>query len=256
MTGRIAWISLTPVKATRLHVVEEVELTEAGVHGDRRFFLVDENGRRVNCKDHGPLQLIHADYDETADFLTLHFPDGDVAEGAVERGGEIETTLSGRPRLARPLVGPWSDAITTYAGRSLRVVEPALPAQDRGRSGAATLLATSSLDALAGQLGVAAVDPRRFRMNFVVDGLDPHEEDRWHGRRVRVGDAVVIPQGNVGRCAITTQDPDRGVADLDTLKALAAYRGEVETTEPLPFGIHAAVAQAGRVRVGDPVEAL
>jgi uncharacterized protein YcbX len=257
MSARVAWISLTPVKATRLHVVDEVELTEAGVHGDRRFYLVDENGRRYNCKDHGPLQLVRADYDEAADFLTLRFPDGGVAEGAVERAGEIETTVSRQPRLARPLVGPWSDALSTYAGKSLHIVEPELPAQDRGcRNGAATLLATSSLDTLAGRLGVDAVDPRRFRMNFVVDGLEPHEEDGWHGRRVRFGGAVVIVHGNVGRCAITTQDPDRGVADLDTLKALAAYRGDIETTEPLPFGVHAAVAQPGRVRVGDPVEVL
>jgi hypothetical protein len=63
-----------------------------------------------------------------------------------------------------------------------------------------------------------------------------------------------VPQGNVGRCAVTTQNPDSGSPDLDTLKALAAYRRAVATTEPLPFGVYAAVAQPGRVRVGDPVE--
>jgi uncharacterized protein YcbX len=63
-----------------------------------------------------------------------------------------------------------------------------------------------------------------------------------------------MPQGNVGRCALTTQNPDTGAPDLDTLKALAAYRQVVETTEPLPFGVYATVAHAGRVRVGDTVE--
>ena len=105
-------------------------------------------------------------------------------------------------------------------------------------------------------LGVERVDGRRFRMNFGIDGLEPHEEDGWRGRRVRVGEAVVVPQGNVGRCVITTQNPDTGITDLDTLKGLAAYRRDVETTEPLPFGVHAAVAQPGRVRVGDPVDLL
>jgi uncharacterized protein YcbX len=61
-------------------------------------------------------------------------------------------------------------------------------------------------------------------------------------------------QGNVGRCAITTQSPETGLPDLDTLKALAAYRGEVPTTEPLPFGVHATVVEPGRVAVGDPAE--
>jgi uncharacterized protein YcbX len=151
-------------------------------------------------------------------------------------------------------VGPWATAVSDVVGHPVRLVEPELPAPDRGRGGAASLLATTSLDRLAQELGVDAVDRRRFRMNFGVEGVEAHAEDAWRGRRLRVGDAVVIPQGNVGRCAITTQNPDTGQVDLDTLKALAGYRSGVETTEPLPFGIHAAVAQAGRVRVGDPVE--
>jgi uncharacterized protein YcbX len=103
-------------------------------------------------------------------------------------------------------------------------------------------------------LGVDDVDGRRFRMNFGIDGLREHEEDGWLGRRVRLGEAVVVPQGNVGRCAVTTQNPDSGAPDLDTLKALAAYRQDLETTEPLPFGVYAAVASPGPVSVGAPVE--
>jgi uncharacterized protein YcbX len=151
------------------------------------------------------------------------------------------------------VLGPWSEVLSGLAGEPLRLVEPTSPATDRGRNGAATLLATSSLGALGDVLGVDAVDGRRFRMNFGVEGLEPHEEDTWLGRRVRVGDAVVIPHGNVGRCVITTQNPDTATSDLDTLKGLAAYRRDLETTEPLPFGVHAAVATPGRVRVGDPV---
>jgi uncharacterized protein YcbX len=59
--------------------------------------------------------------------------------------------------------------------------------------------------------------------------------------------------GNVGRCALTTRQPETGVVDFKTLHLLKAYRGDVETTEPLPFGIHASVVDPGRVRVGDPV---
>jgi uncharacterized protein YcbX len=125
---------------------------------------------------------------------------------------------------------------------------------DRGRFGAATLLSLASLERLRVESGSESpVDRRRFRMTFGVDGVDAHEEDSWVGRRVRVGDALVVPIGNVGRCVITTQNPDTGVSDLDTLKGLAAYRRDIETTEPLPFGVHASVVEPGRVRVGDPV---
>ena len=50
--------------------------------------------------------------------------------------------------------------------------------------------------------------------------------------------------GDVGRCAVTTQDPDTGVRDLDTLDALAGYRREGRT-EDLPFGVYGAVAVPG-----------
>ena len=45
-------------------------------------------------------------------------------------------------------------------------------------------------------------------MNFGIDGLEPHAEDGWIGKRISIGAAVVVPQGNVGRCAITTQNPE------------------------------------------------
>jgi MOSC domain-containing protein len=256
LSARVAWISLTPVKATRLHLVDEAELRESGVRGDRRFYLVEERGLLVNDKHLGALQLVESEYDEATGRLALRFPGGLEVTAGVELGDEVETTFHGLARSARVVLGPFADALTEYTGRPLRVVEPALPAPDRGRSGAVTLLATSSLARLADELGVAAVDGRRFRMNIGIEGLEAHGEDAWHGRRVRVGEAVVVPQGNVGRCAVTTQNPDTGRRDLDTLGALAAYRTDVETTEPLPFGVHAAVVEPGAVRIGDPVGAI
>ena len=256
MTARIAWISRTPVKALKLQQLDEVELCEDGVEDDRHFFLVGETGRLISNKDHPTFQLVSAQYHAEGDTLTMRFPDGGEVSGAVERGDEVQTIFHKRPRIARLVHGPWADALSELGGKPVRLVEPRHNATDRGRNGAATLLATASLSAIGAELGVDEVDERRFRMNFGIEGLEPHEEDTWLRRKVQIGEAVVIPHGNVGRCVITTQNPDTAVSDLDTLKALAAYRRDVETTEPLPFGVHAAVAQTGRVRVGDPVSLL
>ena len=125
-----------------------------------------------------------------------------------------------------------------------------------GEKGAASLLSVTALDAMAEATQASGpVDPRRFRMNFGIAGVPAHAEDEWIGRPVRIGGAVVVPMGNVGRCAVTSVDPITGVADLDTLGALARYRGARETSEPLPFGVWGRVEWAGAVAVGDPVVA-
>ena len=254
MSLRVAWISHCPVKGLAVRRLDQCELTEAGVAGDREFFLVDESGRLVNSNGLGVLQQIVPRHDREAGSLALEFPGGTTVADEVAFDGSLEAQFWGEPVAVRIVEGPWSEAISDFAGRKLRLVRASGPAPDRGRTGAATLLGTGSLQALARILDVEAVDERRFRMNFGIEGLGEHGEDEWLGRGVRLGEAVVVPQGNVGRCAVTTQDPDSGTRDLDTLKALAAYRGVIETTEPLPFGVYAAVAQPGRVRVGDPVE--
>jgi hypothetical protein len=64
---------------------------------------------------------------------------------------------------------------------------------------------------------------------------------------VRVGDALLRVLGNVGRCALTTRQPDTGVVDFKTLHHLKAHRHQVPTTEPPPFGVHARVPQPGLV---------
>ena len=256
MSGRVAWISVSPVKGLALGQVEDCQLTEAGVVGDRLFFLVDETGRLVNSKGLGALQQIVPSYDDEQGLLELAFPDGTTVAEQVRTNGALDAQFWGAAVPVHVVEGPWSEAISDFAGRRLRLVKPPGPAPDRMRGGAATLLGTGSLRAMARTLGVDEVDGRRFRMNFGVDGLGEHEEDEWLGRRVRLGEAVVVPQGNVGRCAVTTQNPETGEPDLDTLKTLAAYRRGVDATEPLPFGVHAAVAAAGQVRLGDPVEPL
>ena len=124
--------------------------------------------------------------------------------------------------------GPWAAALSEQLGRPIRLVRFDGPGNGHDRAAAsagATLLSLASLERLADEAGVEGpVDPRRFRMLIGVDGATAHEEDGWIGKRVRVGEAVIVPGGNVGRCKVTTMDPDTGIRDLDTLEVLARYR--------------------------------
>jgi len=187
--------------------------------------------------------------------LALRFPDGTVVAGEVEPGEPVETGFFGRPVQGHLVDGPWSQALSDFAGARLRLIRADEPGagSDRGARGTVSLVSAASLERLAAEAGVDAVDGRRFRMLFTIDGVAAHEEDGWVGRDVAVGDAVLRPNGLVGRCAVTTHDPDTGVPTLDTLHVLRAYRGDVPTDEPLPFGVWGEVVRPGRVAVGDSV---
>lgn len=242
--GRVAWIAIAPVKGLGLVAPEAVELTETGAAGDRVFHLVDERGVMVNGKRCGPLVAVRPEYAGAS--LRLRFPDGSEAAGPVTLGDPIASDFFGRARPGHLVLGPFSAALSEYAGRPLRLVRSSGAGTDRGRGGGVSLLSVAAC---------GAHDPRRFRMTFGVDGIPAHAEDDWVGYRVRIGDAIVRPTGHTGRCLVTSQDPDTGVADMDMLQVIRDTRPD-DTSEPLPFGVHGPVARPGTVRLGDPVERL
>jgi len=67
-----------------------------------------------------------------------------------------------------------------------------------------------------------------------------------------LADVVTKPDA---RCAITTQDPDTGERDLDTLRTILRYRGfrAGDPEHKLDFGVLGEVAVPGRIAVGDEV---
>jgi uncharacterized protein YcbX len=232
----------------------EVDLHERGVVGNRRFWLVDEHRRLFNNKRNGRLVRIRPEWDEQTRELALTFPDGTRVAGVVELADQpFEVELYGYPLASRRVIGPWEAAISQYAGRPLTLLWAEESAPDRLYAGTVSLVSRESLQRLAEETGRDELDGRRFRMLFEIEGVHPHEEDEWQGTGVRIGDATIRVNGDVGRCAVTTHDPDTGIPTVDTLRALARYRREGRK-EPLPFGVYGSVVVPGRVRVGDAVE--
>ena len=253
-TPTVSWIAIAPVKGLALRNVEDVMLDRHGVTENRRFYLVDATGRRFGLLRHGPLVQVAADYDLAADRLTLRFPTGAVVDGEIALGERVVTDFYGRPVNGRVVEGPWAAALSEHAGQPVRLVQADAPgsAVDRSRGGV-SLVSDASLEELGRLAGSGAFDGRRFRMLFGLAGCAPHEEDEWLGSEVGIGDARIRLRGTVGRCAITTQNPETGARDFDTLRAIRSYRG-MSAERSIDFGVYGEVVRPGRVRVGDPVE--
>lgn len=258
MDALVSGLATTAVKGLRLGAVPRIELGELGARGNRAFYVIDQRGRMVNGKQFGELQTVLTDYDLDRGELSLTLPDGTCAQGRLRYGEILETRFFSRTYKARLVLGPWGEALSELIGQPLRIVAPdTAPAPeaavDRGRAGGVSLISRASVQRLAEIAAEDSVDMRRFRMLIEIDGVVPHEEDSWVGREVTIGPATVAMHGNVGRCLVTSRDPESGEIDLPTLDLLGTYRRDVQSTESLPLGIYGEVLQPGTVSVGDRV---
>jgi uncharacterized protein YcbX len=250
----VARFSISPVRSMGLSHPTEIDITEVGVVEDRRFFLTDDKNRLVDRLIVGPLVQIETYTDPGATMLRMRFPDGNVIEDEVQLGESVETPIHGRTGVGRVVNGPWADAVAAFAGRPIRVIRCDRPGGTR-RGNPTSIISDGSLRELAKHAGIDAVDGRRFRMLIDLEGAERHEEDTWIGKRVAIGDAVLHVTKPDARCAITTQSPDVGVRDLDTLRTIISYRG-LREGKHADFGVLADVAQPGRIRLGDEVTVL
>lgn len=247
-------LSIAPVKGLALQHPDSIVLTEDGVREDRRFFLIDETGRLVDGLIAAELVRVEQWTDPDGTCLRLTLPGGTIVDGDVRTNEAIETRMYGRTVLGRVVEGPWAEALGAVAGRTVRLIRTDEPGGTRIQH-QASLVSEGSLGRLGDQLGVGAVDGRRFRMLIELRGAADHEEDTWIGGRVGLGQTVLRISGPIPRCAITTHDPNSGERDLDTLRAIREYRG-LRDGKDLDFGVYGEIERPGRIAVGDELSVL
>ena len=245
-------LSVTAIKGLSLHHPGSIDLTMHGAAGDRLFYLVDDTGALQSCTANPGLYGLTAAYDRESRRLVVSRGDEVLVDGVAETASAVDTDMWGIRRIAGDaLADPaWNDFFSDVVGRRVHLVRARESAFDVEP---ATLLGTSSVEALARHAGLPHVDSRRFRMLIEFAGGDPHVEDTWTGIRLRVGDAVLRAGGPVKRCAATTRHPDTGAVDLQTLRLILAYRGRQQSEFGLGahFGTYGTVLQPGTISVGD-----
>lgn len=250
----VARFNVTPVKSTRLHHPDEIRIEPQGAVGNRDFFFVDEDGRRLSGERKHPLLVLESSYDVATDRIALRTPDGLVAEGPAAGGPQtVVADFWGRNVPAHVVEGDFEELLTRFVGRPTRLARVDR-AGDASDVRALTLVSLASVEELSRQGGRdTPVDPARFRMSIEVEGCGPHEEDSWAGCSVRLGTAVIGIGEVVPRCVVTTLDPATGRRDFPTLSVIDGYRERTPKGQ-LPFGVYADVVEPGTVRVGEPLE--
>jgi len=267
---RLASIHIYPMKAARAVDLDESLVEPWGLAGDRRWLLVDEDGRFVSQREEPSLApVVVTPLTGTISVTSAGVPGRQIAAPAAGDGANmLKVTVWGSAVLAAA-AGPAGDAwFSAYLGRPVRLVyldDPTRRAVDPefGRDGDVVsfadgypllLTSTASLDELGRWLsedGAQPVPMTRFRPNAVVTGAPPWAEDHW--RRIRIGTVEFRVVKPCGRCVVTTTDQITGEVGSQPLKMLGRRR---RFGQQLVFGQNMIPDSPGVIRAGDQVEVL
>lgn len=268
-------LTIYPVKSLRGCEVAQGVVDPLGLVGDRRFMLIDENGRFLSQRTLPRMALITTTLTDAS--LTL----------AADAQGEF--SVSRAPDSAAPLrnvsiwksdgllaedcgegVAGWLSNALQAKCRLVRIGEkfmrPVLKPDVAGPGDLVScadafpflVISEASLADLNRRLvadGGEALPMNRFRPNLVVAGAEPFAEDTW--TRFRIGMIKFHAGGPCIRCPVTTTDQATAARGKEPLRTLATYRRSANDPTDVKFGqnlIHE--TKAGRLLVGDAVEIL
>jgi uncharacterized protein YcbX len=229
VAGTVAELWRYPVKSLRGERVDEAELKERGIPGDRLWAVTDGDGKLGSGKTTTRFRLLVGLFDLAARGVppTVTLPDG----GDLPLGPELDAFLRER----------YGDATLTVARESTVMHHDTAPLH---------LLTTASLRWLEDRLPASQVDRRRFRPNVLLEtaGSEP-VEDGWVGERFALGSAIVEVTQRTERCVMTTNPQEELGHDPAILRA-------VTELNEVCLGVLARVVQPGVVRVGDALRPL
>ncbi len=264
--AKVAGLNVFPIKSCRGLALDAADVQTRGLAGDRRFMLVDANGRFLTQRQHPKMARLritigggHLSVDD-GEREPLVIPEapafGDVERVRIWRG-LVDASIAG---------GEINGWFSEFMGRGCRLAymrdeqHRAVPHASASfddevsfADGAPLLLiAEASLAELNERLA-RPVTMARFRPNIVVAGTDAFAEDEW--RRIRIGDVELQIAWPCSRCLMTTVDPETAERDVEgepfeTLRSYRSVNGRVM------FGQNAIPRRLGRIAVGDSVEVL
>jgi len=264
MTPTVLQTFIYPVKSLAGIACDSLDLTDRGARFDRRWMLVDSQGRFISQREWSRLCLFRvAQIDEGFQIVGLN---GDsikiplaIAAGtsstvtiwsdevsAIQAENKVNLFFSREIGITCRLVYMPDDshrfADITYAGTGkLTAFSDGYPL---------LLAGTASLHELnkrIQEVGQSEIGWDRFRPNIVVSTDVPHVEDTW--AEFNIGEVEAQGVKLCSRCVMTTIDQSSGILSKEPLRTLAKYR---TMKGKVMFGQNI-IAQQGTIRVGDNV---
>jgi len=252
MPAVVAEICRYPVKGLNAEPLERVALTPGHeIPGDRRFAIAHgstdfDPAAPEAVNQVGLFRLVR---EERLAQLRVRFePDSGIL--TIERGGRPVVHAKATELLGRTLIGQF---LGGFLGDHARGAPKLLDAGDRTfsdtpRERYVSLLNLSSLHDVE-RVARTPVDARRFRANFLIEGLPAWAEEHWVGKEVTLGKVRLRVAEPIDRCAATNVNPDTAERDMNIpLLLRRAFRH-------IHMGVYAEVLDGGEVAVGDPVTA-
>jgi uncharacterized protein YcbX len=260
---RLAALYLYPIKSCAGIAVARSEVARRGLLHDRRWMVVDENGRFLTQRTLPRMALLRTVLHEhglrvecdALPPLALPFLCSDGSRIDIEvwshRGPAVRHD-EGSAWFSRALARPAQ--LVCMPDEIVRPVRSPRARPDDQVSfadGFPLLIASSSSLADLNVRSNFRTDVRRFRPNLVVEGAPPWAEDDW--RALRVGALSLRLPTACARCTIPGVDPDTSETTKEPLRTLATFR---RREQQIYFGINAIPDAPGLLQIGDPVTVL
>lgn len=260
MVPRVTGLSIYPIKSLGGISLSESILETRGLQFDRRWMLVDDEGRFLTQREHAALALFATDIEERGICITAR--DGEKLRIPFTADGPRVPVHIWQSDLEADVVSETANAwFSDYLGQRCRLVR--FPEDQRrtilpeySREGdhvsfadgfSVTVVCTESLEDLNARME-SPVPMNRFRPNIVISGADAFAEDEWP--EIEIGEASLRSARKCGRCLVTTTDQATGVRGIEPLRTLATYRRDGQN---VTFSQNFIPVRLGRISVGDPV---
>jgi len=243
-----------------------------GLVGDRRWLVVDADGKFLTQRSHPKLAKIDAAL--TAGGLSLSvegegavevaIPDGAARRKVVVWSSEVDAAVADASANAflSDMVGERA-SLVYMDDMAMRMKESVWTPSPEPVSFAdafpVLVTTTGSLNALNEDIvahGGEPVPMARFRPNVVIESDEHWGEDNWD--RLRIGDVVFDLVKPSDRCVVTTTDQQSGKRmGKEPLASLARiHRSTDPRINGVIFGENAVPRAYGEIAVGDTVEVL